>query len=113
MVYYVFFGYLPCFPFIRRPGRAILIHFPPISLHIAILRRGALQMGTPPSRPEFSNFFIKKVIILTISSLAGGSPGFGNFFIRKVIILTISSLAGGSPRFGNFFFLKVIILTIF
>ena len=105
MVYYGFFGYLPCFPFIRRPGRAILIHFPPISLHVAILRRGALQMGTPPSRPEFSNFFIKKVIILTISSLAGGSPRFGNFFIRKVIILSISSLAGGAPDLA-FFFLK-------
>ena len=51
------------FPFIRRPARAILIHFPPTSLHVAILRRGALQMGTPASRPENcqkNDFFYKE-----------------------------------------------------
>ena len=59
----VFWAIYQVFPFIRRPGRAILIHFPPTSLHVAILRRGALQMGTPPSRPENcqkNDFFYKE-----------------------------------------------------
>ena len=32
-------------PLIRRHGRAILLHFPSTAFHVAILRRGALQMG--------------------------------------------------------------------
>ena len=59
----VFWVIYQVFPFIRRPARAILIHFPPTSLHVAILRRGALQMGTPASRPENcqkNDFFYKE-----------------------------------------------------
>ena len=50
------------FPFIRRPGRAILIHFLSTTLQVAILRRGALQMGLPPARLETDqkNHFLKK-----------------------------------------------------
>ena len=45
-------GNLFHFPLMTRPGRAILLHVLSTALHVAILRRGALQMGLPPPRPE-------------------------------------------------------------
>ena len=33
-------------------GTAILLHFPSTDLQVAILRRGALQMGLPPAKLE-------------------------------------------------------------
>ena len=43
-------------------GEAMLLYFPSTSLQVAILCRGALQMGLPPARLEKDqkNHFLKK-----------------------------------------------------